>query len=224
MKKALVITLAMLLLNTICATISAKDKCQFPQATLTLNDSTVVKGYLRSNLHNVGAKVVVSETCDGKKLSYEIADISSLDVVYSDGQNETYIPIYTWDKYSKKVSKKPVLATICFSGNHVVGYRIPSQYIKSSAAVPSSNFQSYSSKYNAWIFLYQVNNSDIVKGFWVHIPVKKAPKLKSIIKNAKKDFKEYPVVAETIETRGLTAEEIIRNPCILLEILDDSLE
>lgn len=101
---------------------------------------------------------------------------------------------------------------------------MPSQYIKSSAAVPSSNFQSYSWKYNAWIFFYQVNNSGIIKDFWVHIPVKKAPKLKNIIKNAKKDFKEYPIVAETIEARGLTAEEIIKKPCILLEILDSSME
>lgn len=74
------------------------------------------------------------------------------------------------------------------------------------------------------MFYYHVNNSGIVKEFWVHIPVKKDPKLKNIIKNAKKDFKEYPIVAETIEARGLTAEEIIKNPCILLEILDRSME
>lgn len=212
------------MLQTICITASAKAENQYPQATLTLNDSTVVSGYLRSNLHDAGSKVAISETGHSKKMSYKIADRHSLGVTYPDGQCETYIPIHTWDKYSKKANKNPVLATVCFSGNHIVGYRMPSQYIKSSAAVPSSNFQSYSWKYNAWIFFYQVNNSGIIKDFWVHIPVKKAPKLKNIIKNAKKDFKKYPIVAETIEARGLTAEEIIKNPCILLEILDCSME
>ena len=58
----------------------------------------------------------------------------------------------------------------------------------------------------------------------MHIPVKKAPKLKSIIKKAKKDFKDYPVVPETIVSDGLTADTIIQNPCILLDILDKHLE
>lgn len=224
MKKAYYIVLLMLMLQTVCITASAKVENQYPQAVLTLNDSTTIIGYLRSNLHDVGSKVVISENGGSKKLSHKIADIRSLEVTYPDGQSETYIPIHTWDQYSKKTNKNPFLATVCFSGNHIVGYRMPSQYIKSSAAVPSSNFQSYSWKYDAWMFLYQINNSGIIKKFWVHIPVKKAPKLKSIIKNAKKDFKEYPVVAETIESRGLTAEEIIKNPCILLEILDSSME
>lgn len=200
------------MLQTICITASAKAENQYPQATLTLNDSTVVTGYLRSNLHDAGSKVAISETGHSKKMSYKIADIHSLEVTYPDGQCETYIPIHPWDKYSKKANKNPVLATVCFSGNHIVGYRMPSQYIKSSAAVPSSNFQSYSWKYNAWIFFYQVNNSGIIKDFWVHIPVKKAPKLKNIIKNAKKDFKEYPIVAETIEARGADSRRNNQKP------------
>jgi len=51
MKKAYYIILIMLMLQTICITASAKAENQYPQATLTLNDSTVVTGYLHSNLH-----------------------------------------------------------------------------------------------------------------------------------------------------------------------------
>ncbi len=226
MRKIIVVLLSVLMSMAVCVAASAKEKAkpQYPHAILTLNDSTVIAGYLRSNLHNVGKDVAVSETCDGKKMSYKIADINSLKVTYPDGQNEVYIPIHTWDQYSKKVNKNPILATVCFSGNRVVGYRIPSQYIKSTAAVPSSNFQSYSWKYVAWIFCYEIDKSGIIKDFWVHIPVKKAPKLKSIIKKAKKDFKDYPVVAETIVSDGLTADTILQNPCILLDILDKHLE
>lgn len=223
MRKIMAVLLAAFILMNGSDIALASDKQQYPQVVLTLNDSTVIIGCLRSNLHDVDNNVSVSSTCDGKKISYKIADINSLKVTYADGRDETYIPIHTWDKYSKKVNKNPILATVCFSGNHVVGYRIPSQYIKSSAAVPSSNFQSYSWYYDAWIFCYQADNSGIIKDFWVHIPVKKAPKLKSIIKNVKKNFKDYPIVAETIESDCLTADTIIQNPCILLEILDKNL-
>lgn len=96
-----------------CITASAKAENQYPEVTLTLNDSTVVTGYLRSNLHDVGSKVAISETGDSKKMSYKIADIHSLEVTYPDRQAETYIPIHTWDKYSKKANKNPVLATVC---------------------------------------------------------------------------------------------------------------
>lgn len=221
MRKIIVVLLSVLMSMAVCVAASAKEKAkpQYPHAVLTLNDSTVITGYLRNNLHNVGKDVAVSETCDGKKMSYKIADINSLKVTYPDGQNEVYIPIRTWKDYSQ-----PTLATVCFTGNHVVGYRIPTQYIKSTVAVPSSNFQSYSWNYEAWVFAYRVGNEEVIRTFWVHIPVKKAPKLKSIIKKAKKDFKDYPVVAETIVSDGLTADTIIQNPCILLDILDKHLE
>ncbi len=221
MRKIIVVLLSALMSMAVCVAASAKEKAksQYPHAILTLNDSTLIAGYLRSNLHNVGKDVAVSETCDGNKMSYKIADINSLKVTYPDGQNEVYIPIRTWKDYSQ-----PTLATVCFTGNQVVGYRIPTQYIKSTAAVPSSNFQSYSWNYEAWVFAYRVGNEEVIRTFWVHIPVKKAPKLKSIIKKAKKDFKDYPVVAETIVSDGLTADTIIQNPCILLDILDKHLE
>ena len=112
----------------------------------------------------------------------------------------------------------------CFKGTRVTGYRMPSEYVKSSAAVPSSNFQSYSRAYNSWLLCYEIDNSGIMKYFWSDIPVKKAPNLKSIIKKAKNDFKEYPTVAATIEAEGFTAEEIVNNPWILLEILDKQLK
>ena len=37
-------------------------------------------------------------------------------------------------------------------------------------------------------------------------------------------FKDYPAVAEEVEKRGLTAEQIHEDPTILLEILDKSLQ
>ena len=132
------VIIALICLNSL--TVIANDRNQFPQIALTLNDSNIISGYLRSDLHDAGSKVSISETSNGKKNSYKIAEIRSLKVTYADGQEETYVPIHVWDK---NFGKDPFLATVCFSGKHVRGYRMPSQYIRYSAAVPSSNFQSY---------------------------------------------------------------------------------
>ena len=45
-----------------------------------------------------------------------------------------------------------------------------------------------------------------------------------IMKKIKNKFKDYPAVAEEVEKRGLTAEQIHEDPTILLEILDKSLQ
>ena len=45
-----------------------------------------------------------------------------------------------------------------------------------------------------------------------------------MLKRLRKDFEKYPTVADEVEKRGLTSEQIHENPTILLEILDKSLQ
>ena len=194
----------------------------YPKAVLTLSDGTVINGYLRENIHHVYHKVPISETVDGKKINYKTKDIQSLVVTMPDGTAETYILIYTWDQYKKKAEKEPMLAVVDFKGNHVIGYAYPSLYEQTSAAVPSSYFQSYTRTRDAWLYYYVVDtDKERVRCFWSYIPSKKTSK--KFIKNLKKDFKEYPFVAETVEAEGITAEQINQNPMLLLEILDKNL-
>ena len=47
---------------------------------------------------------------------------------------------------------------------------------------------------------------------------------KKLLKKIKDKFKDYPAVAEEVEKRGLTAEQIHEDPTILLEILDKRLQ
>lgn len=214
-----ILFLMVVMLSTVSMASAKNDP---PQAVLTLNDGTVINGYLRQNIHSVYNKVPVSETADGKKTNYKTKDVQSLVVTMPDGMTETYIPIYTWDKYRKKVEKDPMLAIVDFKGKHVTGYAYPSVYEQTSAAVPSSNFQSYTRTSDAWLYYYVVDtDNQRIRCFWSYIPSKKPSK--SFVKNLKKDFKEYPVVAETVEAEGITAEQINQNPMLLLEILDKNL-
>lgn len=224
MRRVIIVFQLILLLAAISVTVSAKDKNQYPQVVLTLNDSSVINGYLRSNLHNIGKKLSVSETAEGKKISYKLEDIASLKVFYSDGDSITYRPIYVWEGFRRKVSKTPVLSSICYSSDNITCYKVPGLYVQSTAPVPSNYFQGQSSSKTAWIFYKKIRSeSDVIKLMYTYIPSKKTPKLKSILKDVKNNFEKenFEYIKATVESQGITAEQIINKPWILLEILDN---
>ncbi len=215
--------LLMLFVCLVCTlAVSAKDKPQYAKVLLTLNDKTVVKGYLRCDLHSVNKKIFVSETIDEKSLSYQISDIDSLVVTYTDGVRRTYRPIYVCIG-SNKVSKTPILASICYSSDYITGYMVLGLYIKSTAPVPSNYFQSYTWQKNTWVFYKKIKSeSDMIEYYYTYIPSKKTPKIKSILKNIKNNFKkeDFLYISDAVESQGITAEMIIQRPWMLLEILD----
>ena len=226
MKKVFVLIFIIAALFAFRVTASAKDKAQYPQVTLTLNDSTILEGYLRCDLHGVDKKISVSETIDGKKTSYKVEDINTLAIIYPDGDSITFHPIYVWDGFRKKIAKTPVLASICYSSDNITCYMTPGMYVKSTAPVPSNYFQSYTTKNRAWIYYKRIKSeSDLIKYFYTFIPSKKTPKLKSILKDIKNNFRkeDFRYIQNTVESKGITAEEITEKPWVLLEILDKHL-
>lgn len=224
MKRSVVIISLIMLFAALCATASAKEKTEYPKVILTLTDSSVFEGYLRCDLHGVNKKLSVSESADGKKISYKIEDIDSVKVIYTDGDSLTFHPIYVWDGMRRKVAKTPILSIICYSSDNITCYKTPGMYVKSTAAVPSNYFQSQTSNNRAWIYYKKINSeSDLIKMLYTYIPSKKTPKLKSILNDVKNNFRkeDFKYIKETVESQGITAEQIIDKPWILLEILDN---
>lgn len=224
MKKAIAIIPLILILSAVCISASAKNKAEYPKVTLALTDSTVFKGYLRCNLHGVDKKLFVSETSDGKKISYKVQDIDSVKVVYTNGDSITYRPIYVWDGIRRKVGKTPRLSTVCYSSDNITCYKVPGLYVQSTAPVPSNYFQGQSSSKTAWMYYKKIRSeSDNIKLMYTYIPSKKMPKLKSILKGVKNNFKkeDFEYIKETVESQGITAEQLVDKPWILLEILDN---
>lgn len=223
MKRSIIIIPLIFILAAICVTASAQNKTEYPKVTLMLTDSTVFKGYLRCNLHEIDKKLSVSEAADGKKISYKVQDIDSIKVVYANGDSITYHPIYVWDGMRRKVAKTPILSTVCYSSDNITCYKIPGLYVQSTAPVPSNYFQGQSSSKTAWIYYKTIRSeSDLIKLMYTYIPSKKMPKLKSILKDVKNNFKkeDFEYIKATLESQGVTAEQIIEKPWILLEILD----
>lgn len=202
---------------------AAKEKYQDPQVIIALNDSTVFKGYLRCNLYGIDKKLSVSETAGGKKISYKVQDIDSIKIVYSSGDSIVYRPIYVWEGSRRKVGKTPILSTVCYSSDNMTCYKHPGLYVQSTAPVPSNYFQGQTTSKTAWIYYKRIKSeSNLIKLMYTYIPSKKTPKLKSILKDVRNNFgkDDFEYIKATVEAQGITAEQIIDKPWILLEILD----
>lgn len=224
MKRITLTIFATMMLLAVGFSGAAKEKIQDPQVTIALSDSTVFNGYLRCNLHAVDKKLTVSETDGGKKISYKVKDIDSIKVVFANGDSVTYRPIYYWDGFRRKVAKTPILSTVCYSSDNITCYKVPGMYVQSSAPVPSNYFQSYSSGKSAWMYYKKIKSeSDNIKLMYTYIPSKKMPKLKSILKNVKNNFKkeDFEYIKAEVESQGITAEQLVDKPWIMLEILDN---
>ena len=215
-----------------CATAKEpKGESSWPKIVLTLNDGTVLKGYLRNNLHLESTYVMFSDTEDGKKVKYKNEAVKSLFAkdFLGEGKDATFIPLkICWGSGKSKI---PFLVIQIYQGKHVKGYMRPTSFDHSSTNRSFTGVvtSTTSIEPNLWDFIYNVDSdSTRNRSYWLYRPEPINPKyaryLKYTMRNMKKDFKAYPQVLEEIEKQGLTAEQINKDPKILLDILDKSLQ
>lgn len=225
MKKLFFILFLMVFSFAITAN-AKKPKVVWPKAVLTLKDGTVLNGYLQNDIHFMKKNIFFSETQNGKDVKYKIVDIKSLEVdnALQDGKKRTFILIDEDPKFQ-------YLATVVYKGKHVTGYMEPFAFentitYKTFTGIPYAGGYTYS---DCRAYHYTVDGSKQVY-YWRLFENKKINakrekySQKKLLKKIKDRFKDYPAVAEEVEKRGITAEQIHENPTILLEILDKSLQ
>ena len=202
-----------------------KEKVVWPKAVLTLKDGTVLNGYLQNDIHFMKKNIYFSETQNGKDVKYKIVDIKSLvvDNALQDGKQRTFI-------LNEDDPKFPFMSTEVYKGKHVTGYMEPYAFgntttSRSFGGIISSNTYSLGCR----AYHYTVDGGKLVY-YWNLFESEKINakrekySQKKLLNKISKKFKDYPAVAEEVEKRGLTAEQIHENPTILLEILDKSLQ
>lgn len=234
MKKILFIISLIVFLFAISANAKQpKEKVSWPKAVLELNDGTVLNGYLRINIHFMQTYILFSETEEGKDVKYKNEMIKSLSVkdCFGEGEDATFIPLRLYFREGKTTFKHPSLAIPIYQGKHVKGYMSPNVFDHTSTnrsftgvTTSITNMES-----DIWDFIYNVDtDSTRYCPYWTYRPEPVNPKyakfLKYTMNNMKKDLKAYPKVLEEIERQGLTAEKINKDPKIILEILDKSLQ
>lgn len=225
MKKLLFIIFLMVFSFAITAN-AKKPKIVWPKAVLTLKDGTVLNGYLQNDIHFMKKNIYFSETQNGKDLKYKIENIKSLQVenALQDGKKRTFILIDDNPEFQ-------FLATELFKGKHVVGYMQPYAFentvtSRTFTGIPYVANTNYS---GCRAYYYMVDGGKHVY-YWNLFESEKINakrekySQKKLLKKIKDKFKDYPAVAEEVEKRGLTAEQIHEDPTILLEILDKSLQ
>ena len=202
-----------------------KPKVVWPKAVLTLKDGTVLNGYLRNDIHFMKKNICFSETQNGKDVKYKIVDIKSLvvDNALQDGKKRTFILIDDDTKF-------PFLATVVFKGKHVTGYMEPYAFENNTTSRTFTGIMYYANTIYSGCraYHYTIDGGKHIY-YWNLFESKKINdkrekySQKKLLNKISKKFKDYPAVAEEVEKRGLTAEQIHENPTILLEILDKNL-
>ena len=224
MKKLFFIIFLMVFSFAITAN-AKKPKVVWPKAVLTLKDGTVLNGYLQNDIHFMKKNIYFSETQNGKDVKYKIVDIKSLEVdnALQDGKKRIFILIDDDPKF-------PFLATEVFKGKHVTGYMEPFAFDNSTHSRSFTGIWTNNTVYlGCRSYDYKVDGGKLVY-YWMLFEDKKINSKrekysqKKLLKKIKEKFKDYPAVAEEVEKRGLTAEQIHEAPTILLEILDKSLQ
>lgn len=231
MKKLLFIIFLMVFsFATIANAKKPKEKVSWPKAVLTLNDGTVLNGYLRIDIHDTGNYILFSETEDGKKTKYKNETIKSLFVkdCLGEGKDVTLLPVKFYFREGKQILKNPVLAIQVFQGKHVKGYMRPTVFDHTTTNRSFSGIVSTFSveEKGCWDYLYNVDSDNTINmPYWFYRPGKDKPRnLKSNFNALKKTFEKYPQLLEIIEKQGITAEQISDDPIMLLEILDKTLQ
>ena len=202
-----------------------KEKIVWPKAVLTLKDGTVLNGYLQNDIHLMKKNIYFSETQNGKDVKYKIVDIKSLEVenALQDGKKRTFILIDDNPDYQ-------FLATVIFKGKHVTGYMEPFAFDNSTHSRSFTGIWTNVGSYlDCRAYHYTVDGGKHVY-YWRLFENKKFNdkrekySQKKLLKHIQNKFKDYPAVADEVEKRGITAEQIHEDPTILLEILDKSLQ
>ena len=226
MKKLLIIIFLMVFSFAITANAKKpKEKVVYPKAVLTLKDGTVLNGYLQNDIHFMKKNIYFSETQNGKDVKYKIVDIKSLvvDNALQDGKQRTFILVDDNPDYQ-------FLATVIFKGKHVTGYMEPFAFDNSTHSRSFTGIWTNVESYlDCRAYHYTVDVGKHVF-YWRLFENKKFNdkrekySQKKLLKHIQNKFKDYPAVADEVEKRGITAEQIHEDPTILLEILDKSLQ
>lgn len=146
-----------------------------------------------------------------------------MDNALQDGKKRIFILIDDDPKF-------PFLATEVFKGKHVTGYMEPFAFDNSTHSRSFTGIWTNITVYlDCRAYHYMVDSGKHVY-YWNLFESKKINSKrekysqKKLLKKISEKFKDYPTVAEEVEKRGLTAEQIHEDPTILLEILDKSLQ
>lgn len=207
----LVMTIALLTWQPAIAKANPDDY----RVILTLNDGTVIEGFLKGDI--MGDKIKVSEKFNGKSKKYATTDIKTL--VFppseSDPTELTFLPVMVHDNHElvNRNPKSPRLLMKVYETDRMIGYISPAEDFSFSPTMISY--------WNSMKYYYQVKGEQRAYTYWKVVVNAKVIGLKKMLK---KCFKRFPYVKDYIDSKAFNSKEFFKNPEILMPVMDEGLK
>jgi len=206
MKKILLLMIAVFM---VCSVSSAQKPTK---VKLILKDSTVVEGFLRSELSDRDTVVTVSLDAKGKKSKYSLSQVERLFMLSVNDSIKPVevVPLRVFSSmHSGKgsISDSPRMLFIAYQGKHVNGYI------------------GYVWVYNtvAWnlepLAYYKLTDSQVARPYLNFSTIFRKSKGKMA-----DSFEEYPELTEELKNGTLTTKAINDDPMLIVKELDKILE
>ena len=207
----LVLTIAMFTWQSASAKANPDDY----KVILTLNDGTVINGFLKSDI--MGDKIKVSETFKGKGKKYATTDIKTLvfPPTESDERELTFVPVMVHDNHElvNKNPKSPRLLMKVYETERMIGYISPAEDFTFTPTMMSY--------WNSMKYYYQVKGEKRAYTYWKVYVNAKVIGLKKMLK---KCFKRFPAVKDYIDSKSFNSKEFFNSPEMLMPVVDDALK
>ncbi len=181
---------------------------------LTLKDSTVVEGYLRSSsLTDRDFSVKISSDIEGKSEKYKIRNIEKMEIKSENGDSISGVwkPMFVNNgvgRYKGYIAENPVMLLSIYQGKNVNGY----VGMIWCLVDPLSGY---------WkvlpCFYYQLPDMDYAKCFLI---MKGTLFYKRHKKSLMREFADYPTLVNMLRNDTLQIKEILKSPMIVIRELD----
>lgn len=182
---------------------------------LTLNDGTVINGFLKGDL--MGDKIKVSETFKGKGKKYSTPDIKSLvfPPTESDERELTFVPVMIHDNHElvNRNPKTPRLLMKVYETERMIGYVAPAEDFSFTPTMMTY--------WNSLKYFYHVKGEQRAYSYWKVVVNAKVIGLKKMLK---KCFKRFPHVQDYIESKAFKSKEFFDTPEILMPVVDEAIK
>jgi len=215
MKQVKLFLLVMVVAMLTCPPAAAKANPDDYKVILTLNDGTVIEGFLKGDI--MGDKIKVSEKFNGKSKKYSTTDIRSLvfPPTESDARELRFIPVMVHDNHELmgRNPKNPRLLMKVYETERMIGYISPAEDYSFTPTVITS--------WNSLKYYYQVKGDKRAYTYWKVVVNAKVIGLKKMLK---KCFKRFPYVKNYIDSKEFNSKEFFKNPEILMPVVDEALK
>lgn len=183
-------------------------------AILTLKDSTVVKGYLRSSsLTDRDLSVKISPEIDGKSEKYKISNIEKMEIKSENGDSlrGVWRPMFVNNGVGRDkgyIAENPVMLLSIYQGKNVDGY----------VGMIWCLVDPLSGYWKALpCFYYQLPGMDYANCFLV---MKGTFFYRRHKKSLMKEFADYPALVNMLRNDTLQIKDILESPVIVIRELD----